>query len=217
MEKIRTHGYALIRGHCPNEQAKDAFRQLGEIEKMEGLDLIQTLVPRQRQEAPPNTYSGNFGKGDFPLHSDLAHWANPPRYLGLRCKIGNINMPTKLLQSEQVIKEIGVHALQRTLVQPRRPIQGRKQLLRLLDLMDAGTTFRLRWDSIYIRPASRLSTEIYSRVSKFLSNASPLEITLVEPGDTLIIDNWKCLHGRSPANKYHRHIDRAYFTSISHD
>lgn len=215
LEQIHFKGYALIRGYCPNKASEDAFRKLGDLEKVEGMGLLQMLVPRHLHEALPNTYSGNFGKQEFPLHSDLAHWANPPRYIGLRCKVGNENVSTKLIHSEQVLANFDLADLQRTLVQPRRPMQGKKQLLRLVDSEASGAWCRFRWDSLYIRPVSQKSILTYNQVSAFLASALQLQITLLEPGDTLIIDNWICLHGRSAANNFYRHIDRAYFKSIN--
>jgi Taurine catabolism dioxygenase TauD, TfdA family. len=40
-----------------------------------------------------NQYSGNYGLAEFPLHSDLAHWAVPPRYFMLRCVAGAVEGP----------------------------------------------------------------------------------------------------------------------------
>lgn len=216
-EQLRTRGYALVLQHFPRETPYDALRRFGEIERLDGLNSVQTLIPRELGDASCNTYSGNFGTGQFPLHSDLAHWANPPRYFGLRCKIGCANVATRLLSSEQIITRIGMDILQRTLVQPRRPIRERRQLLRLLDVFDGGENFRFRWDSLYVRPVSNHSKEICDRVRDYLSTSTPAETYLLEPGDTLIIDNWRCVHGRSTAGTSHRHIDRAYFRSINYE
>lgn len=37
------------------------------------ITTVQMLKPRSPRESELNTYSGNFGLGEFPLHTDMAH------------------------------------------------------------------------------------------------------------------------------------------------
>ena len=41
-------------------------------------------------------------------------------------------------------------------------------------------------------------------------------LTLVKNGDTVIIDNWRCLHGRSkvPESEMDRKLERVYLSEI---
>lgn len=217
LETIAKHGYALVLGHRPNSPSIDALSDFGKIETLEGLNAIQALVPQERAEAPPNTYSGNFGVAEFPLHTDLAHWASPPRFFALRCVSGSRSIPTRVLDGQTLTEHFGPELLRRTLVQPRRPMKNGKQFLQLLERVDSSDQFRLRWDSIYLRPATRQSSEAFSSVLDFISRSQPAQLVLLERGDTLIIDNWRCLHGRAsvPEDAIHRHIDRAYLRSVS--
>jgi hypothetical protein len=91
-----------------------------------------------------------------------------------------------------------------------------KQLLRLLERFDDSSETHLRWDSIYLKPASALAADIFGAVESFLSRVQPVEIALLEPGDTLIVDNWRCLHGRSSAIGVAsmRHIERVYLKEL---
>jgi L-asparagine oxygenase len=216
-ESIAVNGYALIRGHRPNFSSLDALADFGQIDTIEGLNSVQSLVPYDISEAPPNTYSGNFGVAEFPLHTDLAHWAVPPRYLALRCIHGSESVATKVLDGWNVTNHFRTALLRTILVQPRRPMRNGKQLLPLLERADTPAGFRLRWDSVYLRPATTHSTELFANVSAFISQAQPPEFVLLERGDTLIVDNWRCLHGRTSAhhNAKTRQIDRAYLRSIS--
>jgi hypothetical protein len=216
-KEIAMHGYALVRSHRPGALSLDALSDLGQVDVVEGLNPIQTLVPREKSEALPNTYSGNFGVTEFPLHTDLAHWAIPPRYLALRCIRGVESVATRLLDGKFLMKRFGIDTLRTILVQPRRPIRNGKQLLQLLERVGTSSEFRLRWDSIYLKPASALSDELFADVLEFVTSLEPSEIFLLERGDTLIIDNWRYLHGRANAadSAKNRQIDRAYLVSIS--
>ena len=91
-----------------------------------------------------------------------------------------------------------------------------KQLLRLLERFDDFRCEVMRWDSLYLCPASRLAADVFEDVKAFLSGAEHVEVKLCEPGDTLIIDNWRCLHGRSAVLQAgeSRRIDRVYLTEL---
>src|ERR1700756_5529428 len=51
---------------------------------------------------PLNTYGGNYGLGDLPLHTDLAHWHRPPRYVLLRAIRGSTLVSTRVLHHERL-------------------------------------------------------------------------------------------------------------------
>jgi L-asparagine oxygenase len=215
-ESLSLDGYILIRGFEPGNSSLGAFSRIGVVDSVEGLNTIQTLTPKDQKDAPPNTYSGNFGSAEFPLHTDLAHWAVPPRYLALRCIQGASNVATRLLDGRVLLREFGAGVLQMALVQPRRPMKNGKQLLRLLDTTVDVDLLRIRWDSLYLTPATRLANVVFVNICSFLATIKPHEVVLRDRGDTLIIDNWRWLHGRSSteADSHSRHIDRAYLSCI---
>lgn len=193
----------------------EAARELGEVDEVEGLAAVQTLVPTDSNHSPPNTYSGNFGLGEFPLHTDLAHWARPPRFLALRCVTGSERIPTRVFDGRLLVEKFQFSNLRRLLVQSRRPMRYGKQLLTICDRVETAD-YRLRWDSIYLRPASETSSRLFSEVSTFLQRAQVQELLLLEPGDTLILDNWRCLHGRgmAPNASSDRKIERVYLRTL---
>lgn len=206
----------MIRGFSGESSSWEVAKQFGIIDTIEGLNPVQTLIPRIKSEAPPNTYSGNFGRSEFPLHTDLAHWAFPPHYFLLRCVRGVANIRTRLLDGKSIIAKVGAERLRSALVQPRRPMRNGKQLLRLLGWSDACSCDILRWDSIYLHPASPASARTFGEVAELLRAAPCAEINLLEPGDALLIDNWRFLHGRSPAGEgaEKRHLERVYLKEL---
>ena len=213
---VSLYGFALVKQHAPEFSTIDAVSCLGSVITLDGFSTIQVLRPRALFSAPPNTYSGNFGTADFPLHTDLAHWALPPRYIALRCIKGENGVSTRLFDGNLMVEDIGATLLRRILVQPRRPLRNGKQLLRLLNFFDSYDTHTLRWDSIYLRPATANSEIAHSTILEYVTGIIPKEVVLLAQGDTLIIDNWRMLHGRSlvPAYAADRHIDRVYMGEI---
>jgi L-asparagine oxygenase len=214
---VAKHGFALVEQHVPEQCTVDAVSQLGSVITLNGFLSVQSLRPRAVSSAPPNTYSGNFGTAEFPLHTDLAHWSVPPRYLALRCIKGAQSVATRVFDGNLIIKDIGVTLLRRILVQPRRPLRNGKQLMRLLDYQDSHGERILRWDSIFLCPATAESEREHSTVSKYIEAIVSKNVVLLAQGDTLIIDNWRMLHGRScaPTTATDRQIDRVYMGDIS--
>lgn len=213
---VSEQGYALITQHMPDIKTIDAISLLGSVLTLEGFSAVQELRPHVKSSAPPNTYSGNFGTGEFPMHTDLAHWYVPPRYLALRCIRGAPEVATNIFDGNIIITDIGATSLRRILVQPRRPLRNGRQLLRLLEYFEGYNASTLRWDSIFLHPATADSEKTYSLVATYIRSIAAKEIILLAPGDTLIVDNWRMIHRRSPvpASATVRHIDRVYLGEL---
>jgi len=87
--------------------------------------------------------------------------------------------------------------------------------MRLLVPMEQN--YLLRWDDEYLRPASAAAAEGMKSVVTALGSIRPRLIALCEPGDTIIVDNWRMLHGRSAVAPEHagRLIQRAYLEALN--
>lgn len=212
--RLSADGFVLFKECFPDVVGLAGFSGFGSVVTIPGLDDIQVLEPHRTDESTPNTYSGNFGVQAFPLHTDLAHWYLPPKYFALRCIVGSHQVFTRLVDSKDVFPSIGRQNLMRALVRPRRPINGNRPLLRVLGQQNGQDLFR--WDSLFVVPATVGSRIICGELAHALSLAQPLDVLLDKPGDTLIIDNWRMIHGRSPVSSadHVRKIERAYFGAI---
>lgn len=215
-KSVREFGYSFLPEYLPHLSGSDAFKKLGFIDSVDGLNDVQNLKPQEVAQAPPNTYSGTFGKAEFPLHTDLAHWAVPPRFLALRCIRGSESVKTRLFDAKALINEGGNSHLRRVLVQPRRPMRSTRQLLHILEKYAAAETYFLRWDSAYLVPATSRSKSAFEALTEYFARTTTNSVILAEQGDTLIIDNWRILHGRAevPIGAASRHIQRAYLKEL---
>ncbi|GAB6053110.1 TauD/TfdA family dioxygenase [Magnetospira thiophila] len=211
-DKIAEHGFAFLEEHRPDMDSLLVAAVVGEpLTPWEG-GLVQRLVPRA--DSAPNTYSGIYGLDGFPFHTDLAHWRRPPRYLLLRCVKGYRDVPTLLIDGRAIIAAVTLDILTRAIVKPRRPRDGAIPLLRLCEQVEDG--HRLRWDEVFLKPASRNGQTGSHQVRTFLSEVDSLSIALANTGDTLIVDNWRMLHARSPIVAGHegRVIERVYLEAL---
>ena len=205
----------MVNGRLPEISGVAAFSGLGAVVRLPGVAEVQVLTPHRTDHAPPNTYSGNFGIQAFPLHTDLAHWFLPPRFFGLRCVIGSRHVSTSLVDIKDLISIVGRRNLTRALVRPRRPVRRNRPLLRLLSCRGDGSEI-FRWDSLFVVPATNESQAICETVADGLASIDPKEVWLENPGDTLILDNWRMLHGRSQVSIEDeiRRLERAYFGAM---
>lgn len=216
-ELVELQGYAFLPSYRPHLSPDAAAALLGTAELVDGLRLVQELVPTQTGLSTPNTYSGNFGLDGFPFHTDLAHWACPPRYLMLRCAIGDPSTRTELIDGLSLVAAIGSNTLTRCLVRPRRPIKGTLQLLPVWQDMREVCLQLLRWDSIYLQPINEYAQAVFRQIIDWLSGTQPKTHMLLNEGDTLLLDNWRVLHARSavPEPTSSRKIHRLYLSSLT--
>jgi L-asparagine oxygenase len=212
-EQVYQNGFAFVQRLSPQACTFDVAALLGEPLQLGGDQIVQRLVPLS--VSTPNTYSGNYGLDHFPFHTDLAHWSLPPRYFMLRCIKGYTEVPTLVFDGNNVVSTIGREILRRAVVRPRRPTAGEVRLLRILG--EGPDAEILRWDSLYLKPASQIGELAFAKLQECLSSITPLTIALVEEGDTMVIDNWRMLHGRSAVMESYRdrHLERVYLGSLN--
>ncbi|NVK39037.1 MAG: hypothetical protein HWE18_14010 [Gammaproteobacteria bacterium] len=168
----------------------------------------QVIRPKEKSVSAKNQYSGEFGLDAFPLHTDLAHWWNPPNYLMLRCIKGTEKVTTKVLPLTVVWETLLKHGLRRSVVKTR----GKHGCMLPL-LFKINGEQCIRWDSYFLEPTNKNARVIRDLMlsKKFWDLA--LDIQLVNRGDTLIINNHSHLHARSsvPFDSVEREIERIYF------
>lgn len=209
---VERHGFAFVKGDSEQIEMASIINFFGSpLTPWDG-GLIQELIPRS--SSTPNTYSGIFGMDRFPFHSDLAHWVEPPRYLLLRCVKGYHDVPTLVVDGDKLVDEISFDILARAIFKPRRPRDGTLTLLRLCEPTEEG--YRLRWDEVFLKPASKIGQIAHDAVQDWLAHCEPIKCVLESAGDILLIDNWRMLHARAPipVGREDRKIQRVYLRSL---
>lgn len=207
-------GYIHLPSYHPDTSTGEILNSLGVPLAFTTASPTHELKPKSTETATPNTYSGIYGYGQFPLHTDLAHWRYPPRFLMLRCIIGFDAVPTLLVDSAAIVDDENRSIFARALVRPRRPIDGSLPLLRLYGQREDKEL--LRWDEVFICPASPAGETGVKKFAECLGRMEPVKVALANPGDTLIVDNWRMLHGRSrvPQTCQSRVLERAYLEKL---
>lgn len=212
--EIAEKGYVFLQNFLPDVSTEELAETLGDpLSPWEG-GLVQKLVPTA--EATPNTYSGIYGLNQFPFHTDLAHWLMPPRYLLLRCIVGYADVPTLLVDGKSLIGKISQDMMARAIFKQRRPLNGVLSLLRLLEINESGQDL-LRWDEVFLKPASKIGDVVNLQIRNWVANCQPRSIELADKHDTLIVDNWRMMHARAPipTGRNNRVLERVYMRKLN--
>jgi hypothetical protein len=220
-ETLKRDGYVFLPEWIPGLSTFEVAARIGKVVDLERIlpgariPSVQVLRPRTEADAPRNQYSGNYGLGEFPLHTDLAHWAMPPRYFMLRCLRGAPEVSTKVLSVAQIARAAPTGSISKALVRPRRA--SSHGLLTVMPLMMPlqGAT-GIRWDSLFLTPMNKAAEEfsdfMKSRPKGF---AVTSELVFSAAGDTLIVDNYRMLHGRGKVQEGStREIERVYMSEL---
>lgn len=213
-EELARRGYAKVSLPASYNELPAALEACGQRAQMDELPAVQLLTPRAVDA--PNTYSGNFGTGAFPLHTDMAHWALPPRFFILACVEPAPKVATLVVPARDIFARIDRKELSRTLVRPRRPHGFSRPILHLLESPKLSQEL-LRYDSVFIEPATARSALTLEHMREVLATLRPERVELLKPGDAVVIDNWRVLHGREPVlpGAENRKIARMYFSAIN--
>lgn len=211
LNRLHSNGYVEITDTDPDVSTLEIARKLSGAIGAVVSDAVESLVTSPAGLKPFNTYGGNYGCGELPLHTDLAHWYRPPRYVLLRCLSGTQSVATHLLNHRQLERWIPTSVMQRALFSPRRRLDGKVFLLRML------TDGLFRWDQLFLKPQNAAAHEAAARMQEIAPVLPLTSVVLSRSGQTLLIDNWQALHGRSvvPATESNRKLDRMYLETSS--
>jgi len=204
------NGFVELDQSAQHSDTLSLARSVGRVFNVPNMPLVQKITPKLIQSTTKNTYSGNYGLDEFPLHTDLAHWYLPPRFFILRCIEADPKVFTLFLSKEKVLKGLPSSTLKRAIFKPRRKLKGKQSLLRIVQ----NDIFR--WDEKFITPQNDEAHKVVSHINELRGLEDISHFCFNVSGQALLIDNWKTLHGRSKVDEVDstREIERIYMTEI---
>lgn len=218
LSTLRSEGYVNLRHTEDALSTLELAKNIGTVLDLQENDPaypsteIDILTPKDKTLHQPNRYHGIFGLDEYPAHTDLAHWFRPPRYILLRALRGTPTVKTFIYPAEALLDFLPKKLAARALFFPRTA----RIVTALPFQISRGSKFTARFDPVFIRPANAEAKHCMDifRSDSFLSTRK--SIILSKPRYALILDNWRCLHGRSsvPASEKNRAIERVYLENI---
>jgi len=220
-DDLERDGFVLITNGQAQATTLEAASAFGKIVDLEALlplariPIVQSLRPREAGTVADNQYSGVHGIGTFPLHTDLAHWAIPPRYFVLRCINPAEEVCTLVLPWEKVRPALGSIDMAKAVFFGRKKRPGYSGLVRAM-CRHEGQTIQ-RWDSMFLKPLNQPAKDLDALLRDERWTHSAERIPLRRAGDMILIDNWRVLHGRDsvPADSRGRLLERVYLSELN--
>ena len=166
--------------------------QLGKVVAGRSSRKVETLSPQGRNTAHLKSLSAVYGKASLPLHVDQSHRPTPCRYIVMTCVEASSNPANTILLSHvrNRLNEQQQNTLRESIFFIRN---GRNSFYS--SALNQRRGF-IRWDPACMEPQNDAAFE----AAEFLGTMQerhPTRCVEWTIGKYLIIDNWRCLHGRS--------------------
>ena len=202
-------GYLPVSGIRDTHDLLGLANSLGRLIPGPSGQLVKRLSIVPKDKGPLGTFSREFGRGSFPLHTDTAFWPRPACYLVMRAS-GDIRRTTTVLSFARLIQYAGadiqekIHRSAWVLSVPHK-----KQYCSMKISTNPETGYR--YDPNCMLPANTEAVEIRNWL--LCEDVQSLSVPHNWASDVaLIISNWTALHGRgaNPPNEQERILERIY-------
>jgi hypothetical protein len=193
--ELEARGWMRVRGVANRSNLLELARSIGCPVPAPTGELVKELTVKGNAAARKGTFSGIYGEGQFPLHTDTAFWPRPSRYIVLRA-CGDIRRCTTVLKFQDLVseKDAELGAVNRSVWLLRTPSRAFYCSLRFRSENASGW----RYDSQCMSPANEAARNAKHVLEYQLTRLRP-ECINWSPGLAVILCNWVVLHGRGPA------------------
>ena len=173
--------------------------------------LVDILTPTPSTAAPRRSLSAIYGTGAFPYHVDGAYFPDSPHFVLLRAEAAEgYRRPTLLIDTRTLFstaeRSVLIHGVWR--------VAARRSFLTSVMSPEGSAAFKFRFDRDCMTPLTRSAICADELIVRRVSDAIPTAVDWT-PGKTIVIDNWRILHGRGPgsAEPEHRILSRVMVAS----
>ena len=193
-------GWLLLKLSGPSVNAETLHRigrEFGEVVASQSTASVDTLSPRINDNEARSSLSGKFGLDEFPLHNDTAHWTVPARVIVLGCIKSSLHdIPTYLCDTHKIV----LSSRGRQLVEASVFFVHNGRFSFYTSILCSNRKY-IRCDPGCMEAEDDNATEALELFSRRKLEKYCNELIL-KPGDILIIDNWRTLHGRGFVAKH---------------
>lgn len=207
-EILNKVGWLEFDGNSTNDELISLATSIGQIQRHPNGAEIFTLTAKDGLYSTKGTFSNKFGFGDFPLHTDTAFYIKPIRYMIL-----SMNKPseasTTLLSIKRLFEKLSPNDeyLASRAIYKVKTNEGSFYSSLFIE-NERNKSFR--YDSTCMFPVNNAAKEFEIKLHEIFSQVELENINWNKP-KTIIIDNWKVLHGRSRVKMdEHRELKRIY-------
>lgn len=220
LHELNNEGFVFLESYLESKTTLEVASAVGAVLDFANIapeycvKTIQELRPSNNDSHHLHRYHGNFGLGEYPAHTDLAHWDRPPRFLMLRAKNGNNKVNTHIYSHAGALTLLPDDLVKRAIFAPRKNTGIPTPLSMTIFSREV---FGIRWDPLFIYPLNDAAKKCDEIIRSPEFTSSRIEVSMAHQADTLIVDNWRVMHGRSsvPIDAMSRVIERVYLEAVN--
>lgn len=190
---LRTNGFLEIQSSSEDQELISIANQIGNIVDHPNRERVFTLKPKTKVGTVKGTFSNRFGHSEFPFHTDTAFILTPVRYL-LFHNVEKSTCDTILISFQRIIDALTTKELE-NLERAIFLVKTNQISFYTSLLLKANDEIGIRYDQTCMFPSNKSAKFIEPIIQNILSACKPLSINWTG-NKTVIIDNWKNLHGR---------------------
>lgn len=194
--EIGHKGFATISG-IQLAGVMSLAKELGEVTMdKRSPDLYRRISPQNLDVAKINTLSSRYGMGEFPFHTDVAHWKKPASYVLLYCEhVGAGHRPTQLIDTHAWSISTSLrHSLTCELWK-----SGYLSPMLCTVGSDVNGDLSIRYDLGCMRPIGTKSHKLKKQLGVLVLSSEKVAINWT-CGLLVLIDNTRLLHARGQAS-----------------
>lgn len=207
LKALRRDGFVEVEGVESEEHLIEIARSVGKVLPNPNGSVISKVRANNGDYARQGTFSHSYGLSPLPLHTDTAFNSLPVRYL----------IFGMLKPSEASTRHINIdHVLEGS---SKNLLKLARESIYLLETFEQANytsaifsnnaTTGFRYDSNIMTPANKSAKQFDLELAEAIENIGSKEVCW-SGNKALILDNWKCLHGRSKVVECDREILRVY-------
>lgn len=172
--------------------------EIGKILKHPNGQDVFILRPKLESDSKLGTFSNKHGLLDFPLHTDTAFYKVPARYILMHSAISNscdttiirkIDFWDKLKDTDKKKAERAIYL-----------VKTDSEKFYTSFIFKEKNEYGIKYDPSCMLPFNKTAKDFDKTFHRVISEIEPTLINWTQ-GKTIIIDNWKTLHGRKSAVK----------------
>ena len=207
--QLKEQGWTIVHGITSQLDLLAVALSVGRPKSCPTGEIVKLLIPRLSEESRDRTLSGTYGTGHFPLHTDTAFWPLPSRYLVFRAT-GDIRRATTLLSFAVLLEKLGTD-FRRLAERSIWSATTHSKAFYCSMVFKVGNERCWRYDTQCMSPANKAASQVRQILNTRMAEIRETELYWTK-GTSVVVDNWKVLHGRGPmpVGERQRILERIY-------
>lgn len=209
---LAENGWTEFNSGSSDSELISIASEIGEILKHPNGEDVFLLKPKSVNESLLGTFSNKHGLQEFPLHTDTAFYNIPARFILMHSANSN-SCDTTILRKSDFWYQL-TDAEKKMAKRAIYLVKTNRERFYTSFIFKENNEYGLKYDPSCMLPYNKFAKDFDQILQRVISGIEPKKIKWTE-GKTVIIDNWKTLHGRKSAEKdTTRMLKRIYINQL---